>query len=507
MTFSVLPGLRLQGRFLSIGITVACGLAFMLFGYDQGVFSGILSNPSFQEQFDHPDATVEGQIVSSYVLGCVIGAFMSMFLGDRLGRRKSIGLACALLTVGGVLQATAFTLLHMIVGRIVSGIGVGMNTTTVPIWQSETCDPKHRGILMSIQLTLLVFGFVVANWVNFAFTYIPDQPVAWRFPLAFQSVLSVLTLAIVPFMVESPRWLCLRGRDDEARDVLARLAVKPSMDDVLQELRTIQEIISHENESQISGWRHIFTNAPQQNFRRIALGAGANFMQQLGGINVVAYYLPVVLKRSFGFSDRMSLILSAVDSMQWMFWAGMASFVIDKVGRRRLLIFGSAGQSLCFAMAALGLGIDTKALNGVAVAFIFLYYFFFGLSFLVIPFMYPSEINSHHTRNLGSAIAMVTNWLGVYVIVSVTPTAIENIGWKYYLVFAITNFAFCPICWLFYVETSGLSLEEVDRLFEIKYHGGRNMTYRDAARKAKEVIHVENVDSVHGAKKVDAGEI
>lgn len=372
------PSLRLQGRTLSVGITVACGLAFMLFGYDQGVFGGILSNPAFQEQFDHPDATIEGQIVSSYVLGCIIGAFTSMFLGDRLGRRKSIGVACTFLTAGGVLQATAFTLPHMIVGRILSGIGVGMNTTTVPMWQSETCEPKRRGILMSIQLTMLVFGFVVANWLNFAFTYIPDQPVAWRFPLAFQSVLAILTLVTVPFMVESPRWLCLRGRDEEARDVLARLAVKPSTDSgIVQELQTIQQMISHETESQGSGWRQIFTNGPQQNFRRIALGAGANFMQQFGGINVVAYYLPVVLKRSFGFSDRLSLVLSAVDSMQWMFWAGMASFVIDRVGRRRLLIFGSAGQSLCFVMAAIGLAIDTKPMNGVAVAFIFLYYFFF----------------------------------------------------------------------------------------------------------------------------------
>lgn len=145
----------------------------------------------------------------------------------------------------------------------------------------------------------------------------------------------------------------------------------------MQKLQEIQSIVSHEAEIQSAGWREIFHNGPQQTFRRILLGAGANFMQQFGGVNVVAYYLPVVLKRSFGFSDRLALILSAVDSMQWMFWADMATLVIERVGRRRLLIFGAAGQCLCFAMAALGLGINTKALNGVAVAFIFLYYFFF----------------------------------------------------------------------------------------------------------------------------------
>ncbi|KAJ5653109.1 hypothetical protein N7490_000112 [Penicillium lividum] len=183
----------------------------------------------------------------------------------------------------------------------------------------------------------------------------------------------------------------------------------------------------------------------------------------------------------------MALILSAVDSMQWMFWAGMAVFVIDRIGRHRLLIYGSAGQCLWFAMAALGLGIGTHALNGVAVAFIFIYYFFFGLSFLAIPFMYPAEINSHHTRNLGRAIAMVTNWLGVYVIVSVTPGSSLWGG---------------NSIWYFYVETAGLSLEEIDKLFEIKYYGDKSMTYQEAAETAKAALfttQVEHVERVKGS--------
>ncbi|KAJ6099681.1 hypothetical protein N7467_001216 [Penicillium canescens] len=494
--------IRPEGRWLSIGVTACCGVAFMLFGYDEGIFGGILSNPAFQKQFNHPDTTIQGQIVSTYVLGCVVGAFMAMALGDRLGRKRSIILACTFLTIGGIFQSTAFTLPHLIIGRVVAGLGVGMNTTTVPMWQSETCKPELRGKLMSIQLTHLVFGFVLANWINFGFTYIPDHHVSWRFPLGFQSILAVLTAALVPFMVESPRWLCLRGKSSAAKAAIARLLAKPESDtEVWTALRSIEDTVAHETESQQSGWRAVFSNGPQQTFRRIALGAGANFMQQFGGINVVAYYLPVVLKRSFGFSDRMALVLSAVDSMQWMFWAGMAVFVIDRIGRRRLLIYGAAGQCLCFAMAALGLGIGTHALNGVAVAFIFLYYFFFGLSFLVIPFMYPAEINSHHTRNLGSAIAMVTNWLGVYVIVSVTPVGIENLGWKFYLVFAVTNFVFTPVCWYFYVETAGLSLEEIDKLFEVKYYGDKSMTYQEAAETAKAALfaaQVEHVEKVEG---------
>lgn len=368
-----------QGKALTVGITISCGMAFMLFGYDQGVFGGILSNQSFLAVFNNPNTTVQGQMTSTYVLGCIFGAVIAMFTGNVLGRRRSIALACLFCLVGGILQATSYTLPHLIVGRIVAGLGIGINTTTVPMWQSETCKPEHRGKLGAIQLTHLVLGYVFANWINFGFTYIPTQSVSWRFPLAFQCVLAIATAVWLPLMVESPRWLCLRGCPaPEIKEVIARLLQKtPDEEEVLQKLQEIQSIVSHEAEIQSAGWREIFQNGPQQTFRRILLGAGANFMQQFGGVNVVAYYLPVVLKRSFGFSDRLALILSAVDSMQWMFWAGMATLVIERVGRRRLLIFGAAGQCLCFAMAALGLGINTKALNGVAVAFIFLYYFFF----------------------------------------------------------------------------------------------------------------------------------
>jgi MFS family permease len=121
---------ELTGRSLTIGISASCGLGFMLFGYDQGVFGGLLSNPSFLRQFNHPNATIQSQIVSTYTLGCIFGAILTIFTGDWLGRRKSVALGCAFLVVGGLLQATSFTLAHMIVGRIISGFGIGVNTTT-----------------------------------------------------------------------------------------------------------------------------------------------------------------------------------------------------------------------------------------------------------------------------------------------------------------------------------------------------------------------------------------
>lgn len=266
----------------------------------------------------------------------------------------------------------------MIVGRVISGFGIGVNTTTIPMWQSETSRPRLRGRLVAFELTCLVMGFVITNWMNFGFTYIDDNEISWRFPLGFQSALALGTAALVPFLVESPRWLCLKGREEEARAIIARLYAKPLNDDeVYETLEIMRETIARERADGPLGLREVFTNGRQQTFRRILLGAGASFMQQMGGVNVVAYYLPVVLERSFGFSPRLALILSACDSMQWMFWAAVAMWAIERFGRKRLMLFGAAGQSLCFAMAAIGLGVGTVALNGVAVAFIFLFYFFF----------------------------------------------------------------------------------------------------------------------------------
>ncbi|KAK5716292.1 hypothetical protein LTR17_016481 [Elasticomyces elasticus] len=384
----------------------------------------------------------------------------------------------------------------MIIGRVISGLGIGFNTTTIPMWQSETClKASLRGKLVAIELTCLVFGFVLTNWMNFGFTYVTTNEVSWRFPLGFQALLAVGTVAFVPFLVESPRWLCLKDRHEEARAVLARLHAKPLDDpEVRASLEIIIETIAEEKADGEISWREVFHNGRQQTFRRILLGAGANVFQQIGGVNVVAYYLPVVLERSFGFSPRMSLILSAVDSMQWMFWAAMTTQVIERFGRKKLMIFGASGCSLCFAVTAIGLGIGNKVSNGVAVAFIFLFYFFFGMSFMTIGFLYPSEINGNRSRNLGAAIAMVTNWCGVYLVVSVTPVGIEQIGWRFYIVFAVLNAAFLPFIWFFYVETAGLSLDEIDRVFVLKHAPGSSLTYDQATIQAKEELEVERLE-------------
>ncbi|KAH6884466.1 general substrate transporter [Thelonectria olida] len=481
-----------EGDALRYRITAACGSGFLLFGYDQGVFGGLLSNRAFLKTFDYPSSTIQGQIVATYDIGCIIGTLLSIFIGDKIGRRRSILAGCVILILGGIIQTASYSLAPMIVGRVIAGVGNGMNTIAIPVWQSETAKPEHRGKLIVLQMVTNIFGIALTNWMNFGFTYIPDHPVSWRFPLAFQCFFALVTMSLVCVAPESPRWLVMRDRTGEAQAILARLAAKPENDaSVAEQVGLLVASVHHEAAVQDAvTWREIFRNGEQQTLRRILLGAGTSVFQQIGGVNVIAYYLPVVLVRSFGMSDRLALILSAVDSMQLMFWGALAAFLIDRVGRRRLMIMGVACSGVCFTFVAIGLrysgsNSENKSMSILAVVFIFLYYVFYGMSLLSIPFMYPAEINAQRMRNTGTSVATAVNWTCVYLVVVVTPVAIDTIGWKYYLIYGIFNFAFVPIAWYFYVETARLSLEQVDRLFQIKHEGGKDVSWKEATRLAR----------------------
>jgi len=175
----------LEGRSLTVMITLTSGIGFMLFGWDQGVFGGILGNKSFLDRFNNPSPGIQGQIVSTYDIGCILGAILSFFVGDRYGRKRAIALACLAVFIGGAIQASSYRLVQMIVGRIVAGVGIGLNSATIPMWQSETSKPEHRGTLIAIQLVLVIFGIDMTQWVNLGFTYVTNNEVSWRYVILF----------------------------------------------------------------------------------------------------------------------------------------------------------------------------------------------------------------------------------------------------------------------------------------------------------------------------------
>ncbi|KAH7123155.1 general substrate transporter [Dactylonectria macrodidyma] len=484
--------ISIEGTALMAMITFASGAGFALFGYDQGVFGALLGNADFIKTFDDPDPTLQGQITATYDLGCFFGAIFAMWWGDRVGRKLTIAWGCAILVVGAIMQTAAYHVPVMIIGRFIAGLGNGMNTAAIPVWQSETAKARYRGRFMVLQLGLNQVGNVMAQWLNYGMSFIATNPVSWRFPLAFQCFFAGLTVMFLPWLPDSPRWLAMKGRNEEAYAVLKRLNGPNTPNERTNEMfDLILENLRHEAEAPKFAFKSLFKNDSLQTTRRMLLGAGTQFMQQFGGINIVNYYLPVVFA-SLGVSRNLSLILGACNAMNLMISTCVGALYIESFGRKKMMLWGAAAQAFCFALVSAGLGVNTKQWQPVAVAFIFGYYTTFGLSWIAVPWLYPAEVNTQRMRIAGAGVATATNWICNYVVVLVTPVGISNIGWKYYLIYAVLNAVFVVIVKVFYVETAKLTLEEIDELFEkdATLHGV--VAREEGDEKDPQVMHVAN---------------
>ncbi|CAP91268.1 hypothetical protein E8E15_002337 [Penicillium rubens] len=499
---------ELEGTKLSLGVAFTTSCGFLLFGYDQGVFGGLIENGSFQSTFRQPSQMVIGQIAATYDLGCFFGAIFCMVYGDRIGRRLSIALGCIVLTIGAVIQTVSFSVAQIIVGRFIAGLGNGLNTTAIPVWQSEMSKPQHRGRLAVFHLVLNQLGNVTAQWLNFGLGYIGHQQVSWRFPIAFQIFYALVTLVLLPWLPDSSRWLIQKGRLEQAKAVTARLHAKGIHDpDLLALHEASVQSVQHELEVSKVSWRTLLQRDSLQTRRRVLLGMGTQFMQQWGGINAINYYLPVVFA-SLQVSRQMSLILSACNAINVMVFTAVALTTIEKVGRKRLMLWGAVGQGTCFALLTSGLGVGGSQWSAVAIAFVFAYYTVFGMSWIAVPWMYPAEINTQAWRNRGAGLATATNWICNYAVVLVTPIGIENIDWRYYIIYVVLNFSFVPIVSFWYVETAGLSLEEIDKIFEGKTYGipldvseGGATTENEEGKARQDEVNSEWIEAVDSSKR------
>ncbi|KAL6354462.1 hypothetical protein LRP88_11798 [Fusarium phalaenopsidis] len=418
-----------RGKKLQLAVTSCCLCAFVLYGYDQGVFGGILENEDWLRQFNHPGDTLTGFITSSYNLGCLVGCFANFFVGEKLGRRRTIWLAMGWIIVGAALQTTAFTRGHLIVGRIVTGVGTGLKTSTVPMYQSELCEGTKRGRLVSAEVMFVGIGIAFAYWWDFAFSYVGGA-FAWRWPLAFQAVFALWVIVVVFGIPESPRWLLNHGNREEAIHVLSAVYDKPvDHPDILREVNAIEAALSMEAEAE-----------------------------------------GTVLTDNVGLEHRLAQIIAGCIQLMFPIGSLLPSLALDRMGRRSTMMWGSAG--LCVSMlmvsALLSQADDTargKAFASGSIAFFFTYMLVFGASMNCVPWVYVPEILPLHARTRGTAIGVSSNWLWNFTVVMITPIIINRLKWKAYLIFMATNLVFIPIIYFFYPETSNLALEEVDYIF------------------------------------------
>ncbi|KUJ08312.1 general substrate transporter [Mollisia scopiformis] len=458
-----------RGRSLQIAVSCCCLLAFTLFGYDQGVFSGILQNEDWLDQFGHPSDTHTGIIVASYNLGCLVGCFINFWIGNPLGRRKVIWLAASIIIIGAILQCSAYSVAHLVIGRIVTGMGTGLETSTVPMYQSELCQGHMRGRLVSAEVLFVGVGITIAYWFDFGMSF-AGGPVAWRLPIAFQIVFAVIVIILVFGLPESPRWLYNHDRAEEALQVLCTIYDKPADDALIRhETGQIIEAIQLEERNGRFKWRNIFKRDGVQTGRRVLLAWGMQCMNQIGGINLVVYYIPSVLVENVGMTAQLAQILGGCINMMFMFGSLVPSFFLDQMGRRKTMFWGCAGLGLSMMMISILLSFQgtsvEKPTASASVAFFFTYMLIFGGTVNCVPWVYVPEILPLEARAKGTAVGVSSNWLWNFTIVMITPIIINRLQWKAYLIFMATNLAFIPIVYFFYPETSNKSLEDIDFLF------------------------------------------
>lgn len=428
------------------------------------------------------------------------------------------------MAIGALLQITAYGVPQMIVGRVVAGLGNGMNTSTAPVWQGETSQTKWRGKLVIVELVLNIAGFSLSNWITFAFSFLPGA-VAWRFPLAFQFVFILTLFATVPWLPESPRWLIAHHREDEAQKIIADLE-NTDIDDAftITQHNEIAAAVQYEREHGVTWGQLLRGQTGDQGgtraIRRILLGMGAQAIQQLAAINVTSYYLPTVLIQSVGLKNTLARLLTACNSVSYLIAGCFTIPLLERFGRRRIMMACAFGQFCCYLILTILLRFNHKPgyehaeqVAKASIAFFFLYYVFFGFGFQGTTWLLPVELNSLSMRTKGAALGTATNWAMNFMVVEVTPIGIKHIGWRFYIIWTVTNFCFVPIIYFLYPETANRTLEDVDRYFRDHHEVliWRNKEATSIARPERyaeiESTHVENNAAVAESKKLHAGEM
>ncbi|KAG7414681.1 hypothetical protein LZL87_003353 [Fusarium oxysporum] len=486
--------MELQGQSLILTVSVLTSLGFMLIGYDNGLMGGLVNTTAFKDTFDSPDSDMIGVIVAIYEIGCFFGAVFSSIWGEKLGRRRSVFIGCVFLIIGAVLQAASYTRAMMIVGRIVAGVGMGTVNSTVPVMQAEFSPKSSRGIFVCAQLSTLNFGIFLVYWIDYALSSHTGS-YAWRVPVILQCVPILAIMGLLFVIPETPRWLAAHDRPEECLKVLARIQGTSTDDPEVQVLHSvITQTVAYETSIGSGSWKDLLKEDSIKSRKRLLLACFLQAAQQLGGINAIIYYSSTLFEKSVGFSAHMSALMSGF-LQTWFFVASFIPWVlIDRIGRRPLLL---SMISVMAATMAVQAGLIYQVENNTATAhaagiaaaaMLFVFQGAFTIGFQATVWVYPSEILPLRLRQRGSSISTAANWIFNYMIVQITPISIDNIGWRTYIIFAVLNSLWVPIIFLFFPETKGLELEDVDHLF-----GGEDIISQVDEKTNAAVVMMETV--------------
>jgi MFS family permease len=293
-------------------------------------------------QKDH-NATIQGTVVATFVIGALVGALSCMYTGEKFGRRKNIFAGATLTLIGEALCCTSYGLAQFIVGRTIIGLGIGILSATVPVWQSECSSAANRGKHVVLDGLFMSLGYSIESWVNLGFFELKHGSITWRLPLAIPTLFSILLMIAIWTMPESPRWLVRVGRVEAARETISALKDLPlDHQEVTTDIDSIQYALEQTTGAPAS-MKDMFTVGPEKLFYRFCLCIVLQFYQQMSGSNLVSVYAPTLFQEKLNMTSELSRILTG-GALTWKFLSAfVAFFTIDRFGRRKLFIVSGFG--------------------------------------------------------------------------------------------------------------------------------------------------------------------
>ena len=451
-----------------IFLSVVAALGGFLFGYDTAVISGTIAQVT---QLFQLDALQQGWYVGCALVGSIVGVLFAGILSDKLGRKLTMVISAVLFSTSALGCALSADFAQLVVYRIIGGVGIGVVSIVSPLYISELAVAQYRGRLVSLYQLAVTVGFLGAYLVNYQLLAWAESGTqlsvdwlnkvfiteVWRGMLGMETLPAILFFIIIFFIPESPRWLIVRGKELKAVNILEK--IYNSITEAKSQLKETKSVLTSETRSE---WSLLMKPGI---FKAVIIGVCIAILGQFMGVNAVLYYGPSIFENA-GLSGGDSLFYQVLVGLVNTLTTVLALVIIDKVGRKKLVYYGVSGMVVSLILIGLYfLFGDSLGVSSLFLLVFFLFYVFCcAVSICAVVFVLLSEMYPTKVRGLAMSIAGFALWIGTYLIGQLTPWMLQNLtpAGTFFL-FAVMCVPYMLIVWKLVPETTGKSLEEIER--------------------------------------------
>ncbi|KAF4236374.1 hypothetical protein CNMCM6805_005863 [Aspergillus fumigatiaffinis] len=464
-----------MARITLYNILISCFVALGSgsYGYGFAVFPTSTGQPGFYSYFNlDPEssytANILGAVNALFNLGLALGALAQGWLADKVGRKKAFMLAAVCTLIGAALVTCSVAIGMLITVRLLHGFGLGMLVGLVPLYLTETAPARSRGLLLCINTSCISIGYFVCAWISVGTYYSVNETLRWRMPLALACVGPLAMIIGLPFIPESPRYLALAGRNDEAWEVVRTLHRDPTdFEDEAARAEFTQIIRQTDYDKELGyGYVKMFTRPSWR--RRSLLAMFLMFAVQSTGVLGITNFL-ILIFQNLGMKHSMPLVLYGVYASAGVVWVTIGMLICDRIGRRKLLLTGFIGQGLMLLVEALlqWKYLDTHNQPGLSacVAFLFVYMLFFNMCTDGPSWAWMAEVFPTTARSRGIGLGLFSYFVGTITYTTPGALAFRNINYNlFYLYFGLCMIS-AVVIYFYIPETRHVPVEELGALF------------------------------------------